>query len=313
MANPLLADIGDSVLVARAEQIHSGLLAWSTKHSMRVSSTRLQAVALTIVVMCPYSGERTLVQCARFGAVVMELDDVMDVFTGDPAFLAECEAVALGRQSFDPRTPDAHLITVLEDVCNEIGSTQFRQYVADCVRGMATEYEQRQEFLRCGKVPAYAEYLACAVSTISTSALWAAVEALDGYPAHAEQELCTAACRAVCEAGSRCVRLANDLRGFRREVSEGKPNAVFIQMHYAGVGEERARQLVDAERRKYYHELSGLVSALPAGLSGWGQSVLRFCDFVTAWYDVAELDEIPAELAAVPEEALDEEALDAEP
>jgi hypothetical protein len=303
MRNSQLGDMVDSALAARAKQVHSALFIWSTKHSMRVSSTRLQAVALTIVVMCRDSGERTLVQCARLGAIIMEIDDVMDTSTGDPAFLAECEAVALGRRSIDPRTPHTYIIVALEDLCDEIDSPLFRQYFADCVAGMSIEYEQRQEFLRGGKVPVFAQYLACAVSTISTSALWAAVESLDGYPTGADQDLR----RAVCDTGSRCVRLANDLRGFRREVSEGKPNAVLIQMHYAGVGEERARQLVDAERRKYYHELSGLVSALPTELSGWGQSVLRFCDFVTAWYDVAELTEIPAELAAVSEEALDVE------
>jgi hypothetical protein len=303
MVNPLLADMVDNALATRAKQVHSGLLAWSTKHSMRVSSTRLQAVVLTIAVMCQDSGERTLVQCARLGAIVMEIDDVMDTLTGDPALLAECEAVALGQRSVGPGTPNTHIVLALEDLCNEIGSPLFRRYFADCVAGMSTEYEQRQEFLRCGNVPAYAEYLACAVSTISTSALWAALATLDGYPIDEEPELR----RAVCQTGSSCVRLANDLRGFRREVSEGKPNAVLIQMHQAGVGEERARQLVDVQRRKYYHELSGLVPALPTGLSGWGQSVLRFCDFVTAWYDVAELSEIPAELAAVSEEALDVE------
>ncbi|HEY1626333.1 MAG TPA: terpene synthase family protein [Streptosporangiaceae bacterium] len=287
------------VNAARAKSIHAELLTWAAAHSMRASSTRLQAVALSMTAMCPDSGERTLVQCGRLGAIILEIDDVMDISAGDPTLLAECRAIALGRRLFYPLTPNPHIVVALEELCNEIDSSHFRRCFADCMTGMSVEYGQRQEFLRSGKVPAYAEYLAWAVSTISTTALWAAVGALDGYPARAEHELRGA----VCETGSLCVRLANDLRGFRRELAEGKPNAVLIQMHEAGVAEERARELVDAERRKHYRELSGLVSALSAGLSGWGQSVLRFCDFVTAWYEVAELSVIPAEV----EEALDRE------
>lgn len=292
----------DEALSARARQVHAGLLSWAAEHTMGVSSDRLQAVALVTAVMGRDSGDNTLVQGARLCAITLEIDDIMDGPDSDPVLLEECITAARSHRLFCSQTSYFHIVQALEDLCDEIGSLTFRQYFTDCLAGMAVEYEQRREFLRDGAVPAFADYLAVAISTISTSALWAAMAALDRYPA-GDEELR----RAICRAGSACVRLANDLRGFRREVAEGKPNAVLIRMRWAEVGEEQARQFVRSEQQNYRRELSALVSALPPGLSGWGTSVLRFCDFVTAWYDVAEMAGIPSELAVF------EEALDVEP
>ncbi|MFC7583690.1 terpene synthase family protein [Nonomuraea antimicrobica] len=130
--------------------------------------------------------------------------------------------------------------------------------------------------------PSYEEYLDNGVLTILYHAWWLAALGICGP----RPEDAAAYWRPIGPAndlGAACVRLANDVRTFERERSEGKPNSVLI-LERAGMSAEAAVERVSAHIVELNAEFATAIAHLPAELRWVGEAQHRCVTFSGGWY-----------------------------
>lgn len=129
--------------------------------------------------------------------------------------------------------------------------------------------------------PTYEEYLPNATVTFLYHTWWLAALGICG-PSPADADVWESVGE-VTELGAACLRLANDVRTFQRERSEGKPNAVLI-LERAGLRTEAAVEQVSAHIRELNADFTRALTGLPAGLE-WVADGQRRCVFFSGgWY-----------------------------
>ncbi|GAA1645913.1 hypothetical protein GCM10009733_048820 [Nonomuraea maheshkhaliensis] len=129
--------------------------------------------------------------------------------------------------------------------------------------------------------PAYTEYLPNATVTFLYHTWWLAALGICG-PSPADAAAWETVGQ-VTELGAACLRLANDVRTFERERSEGKPNAVLI-LERAGLRTEAAVEQVSAHIRELNADFTRALAGLPADLE-WVADGQRRCVFFSGgWY-----------------------------
>jgi hypothetical protein len=161
------------------------------------------------------------------------------------------------------------------------------------IDGMMREYDWRLDYRDVADLqatlPSYEEYVATGRYSIGGPPhIWAAVITSDdpSTPAHLDH------LRAMEQLASRCIRLANDLQSYQKEVDEGKINALVIlsrELRATGVPEELAYEQAAARvQEDIACGLEQLSALRNASVTETGRpeaaidNVARFvCDFYT--------------------------------
>jgi hypothetical protein len=129
--------------------------------------------------------------------------------------------------------------------------------------------------------PSYEEYLANAGVSFLYHTWWLAALGICGpVPADAAH---WRSIGPVTDLGAACLRLANDIRTFQRERSEGKPNSVLI-LERAGMSTEAAVERVAAHIAELNADFTTAIADLPAGLEGVADGQRRCVSFSGGWY-----------------------------
>ncbi|WP_188187733.1 terpene synthase family protein [Nonomuraea sp. SYSU D8015] len=129
--------------------------------------------------------------------------------------------------------------------------------------------------------PAYERYLDNAVPSFLYHVWWAAALAIRG-PASAGAAHWRTLLPAT-DLGAACLRLANDIRTFERERTEGKPNAVLV-LERAGMTTGEAVESVSAHIAELNTALAAAFEALPAELEPVADGQRRCVAFGGGWY-----------------------------
>ncbi|MEV0612917.1 hypothetical protein AB0I81_06295 [Nonomuraea sp. NPDC050404] len=129
--------------------------------------------------------------------------------------------------------------------------------------------------------PSYEEYLPNATLTFLYHTWWAAAMGISDPDSDADASWRSVG--PVTDLGAACLRLANDVRTFERERSEGKPNSVLI-LERAGMSTEAAVERVMAHIRELNAEFATAIAGLPAELGWAAEGQHRCVTFGGGWY-----------------------------
>lgn len=320
--------IFDERVVADAKRVYPHLQAWARRYPV-VLPRRLISMSLNCAAMCEGSSTRTLFQSAVVSLVIFAIDDLADgIIESLPddrvhLLLQHCADIAADPEGCppdgsvitsamgesDPSLPWLQTARAHSEMCLDFargGPTQnyaiFAEYFVDCMREMRTERAWRRSFIDRREVPTFDEYMYTAERSIAAAVVWGALLPLDAYPLAPPRDGATFGsfkplCDRIVFAGSRCIRLANDARGYDREIHfEQKPNSVLTLMHHEKMSPQEAEAVVAARRESSQREMLALIAELPPDLFEWGQCVRRFCESIKNWYLMMEFHDAPAQM-----------------
>jgi hypothetical protein len=160
-----------------------------------------------------------------------------------------------------------------------------------CMDGMRSELSARRTFIDTGEVPEYDAYMNSGRVSVGAPALFASALCAVA-PEMDESELCArwSALDELVFAGGSCVRLANDVRSFAREMEiEQRPNSMVVLMRKGPMSEEAAEKLAISRADEHLSAMRPLVQALPEALQPWAAGVERFTSLIRDWFMVREL------------------------
>lgn len=295
-----------------ADAVYVGLVGWGRRFPA-MSGPRARSMARSCAAACPGAPAQQVLQAAIFCMILFGIDDLADR-TLSPATdeeidrtLAQLAALAHrgGGGGVAPTGPAGQVWTALAELCAGLAAGRperpayrlFARHLEAMLEGMRAEVSVSRAFAERGELPTWDAYVALGTASVGIPPVGAVLLLLD-EPAGAPLE---AGVEALLGRAARCIRFANDLRSYAREVGEQKPNSVTLLMHGRRCAEAEARAAVAAARDADAAALPALARALPPELRRWGEAFLRYCTFIKDWYALAELHEaaaLPAPQAA---------------
>lgn len=287
----------------QADRVLVALQGWAQRFPA-MGGPRLKSMARSCAAACEGASDESVLQLAIFCMVLFGIDDL-----GDRALaplsdeeidlqLSRLETVVLagGQTSLDvPAGAPGQVFRGLGELCRGLTSRQaawalFSRHLVGMIRGMREEVLMSRAFTARGQLPTWDAYVELGTRTVGIPPVGAVMLALVG-PA---EPLLDARVEQLLACAGRAVRFANDLRSYAREVGEGKPNSVSLQLRALACSEAQARAVVASHRDAEVRALPALVAALPLELLAWGQAFHRYTSFILDWYAVAELhEEVP--------------------
>jgi hypothetical protein len=295
-----LRDPADQVrifdLSARAAQT---LHRWAARYPL-IRRVRVWPLALSVAAAAPFASVEALISTARLSLWVFTLDDLFDEERVPQVELQRradrYRAIAEGRPA--PTAPDslaAALREIREDLASyplfaDLGSV-WAEALCGTISGMEHEYQWRLRYRREGAdaLPPYDEYVQTGLYSIGGPPhVWAAV--ITSGDASTPEHL--PLLRQMEQVASTCIRLANDLRSYQKEIEEGKINALVLlsrTFRQEGAGEAEAyRRAEAAVRAEIDRGLLRMAELQAAGRTQTGYpeaaiaDIARFvCDFYT--------------------------------
>lgn len=208
---------------------------WVARYPL-IRRVRVWPLALSVAAAAPFSKVEALISTARLNLWVFTLDDLFDeerIPQGELMQRAERYRAIVNNLP----TPPAHdsLATALREIRDDLASYplfaalggEWAKALQGTIDGMTDEYNWRLDYRRRGAValPGYAEYLKSGRYSVGGPPhIWAALITTDdpSTPRHLDH------LRAMEQSASICIRLANDLQSYLKELSEGKINALVI-------------------------------------------------------------------------------------
>jgi hypothetical protein len=188
---------------------------------------------------------------------IFAIDDLFDdgnLAGTDVQTLAEPYDRIINGCPIDSELAAVPIATPLHDVVQDLSQFElfaslrpiFAQTLLQTVRAMSLEEQWARTYLDSGILPAPSEYLDNGCATIGIRpTLWGITAAIDDPSASAH----TTHLAEHIDQAAACVRLANDLRSYRKELAEGNVNSLIIYTA-AGIREgqppERALALARA-------------------------------------------------------------------
>lgn len=250
-------------LTARAAQT---LHRWAARYPL-IRRVRVWPLALSVAAAAPFCSVEALISTARLSLWVFTLDDLFDE--------ERVPRVELMRRtdryrklvfSQEAAPPGDSLASALCEIRDDLASyplfkslgQEWAKALCGTIDGMTREYEWRLEYRREGAagLPSYEDYILAGLYSIGGPPhMWASLITTGdpSTPQHREH------LRAMEQMASTCIRLANDLQSYPKEVKEGKINALIILSHalqQQGIGADEIHDL--AERRVRVDIGSGL-------------------------------------------------------
>jgi len=229
-----------------------GLHRWAARYPL-IRRVRVWPLCLSVAAAAPFASVEALISTARLSLWVFTLDDLFDEEHVPDQLLDRRAALyrAIARRECEPPLRDS-LAVALGDVRDDLARYPLFSAIGDnwvnalcgTIDAMRTEHRWRQEFRRLGPaaLPTYKEYLAVGQYSIGAPPhVWAALITTGdpSTPLHLAH-LCQ-----MERAASICIRLANDLQSWGKEVAEENVNALLLIGHALmkdGVAPSEARR-----------------------------------------------------------------------
>lgn len=291
-----------------AEQVLLRLRAWAQRFPA-MEGKRLDSMARSCAEACPGARPESVLQLAIFCMVLFGIDDLADRALGpmsDEEIGAHLRQFArlvrdggLTSAAPPPHAP-GQVHRALAEFCRSLPHDRpayalFTRHLTGMLVGMEEEVAMSRAFAERGELPDWDSYVEMGTRTVGIPPVGAVLLALEG-PA---EPVLDERVEQLLSCAARCIRFANDLRSYAREVTEGKPNSISLLMRARAFTEAQARAAVAAARDAESAQLPGLVAALPAELRPWGDAFHRYTTFIRDWYAVAELHEAVQQLPRV--------------
>jgi hypothetical protein len=243
-------------LSARAAQ---SLHRWAARYPL-IRRVRVWPLALSVAAAAPYSSVEALISTARLNLWVFTLDDLFDeerVPHGELLHRAERYRAIVCDQPTAPARDS--MATALREVRDDLARYplfaplrhEWSEALCGTIDGMTQEYEWRLHYRRDGAaaLPSYEEYLTAGrYSSGGPPHIWTALITTNdpSTPQHLEHLY------PMEQMASTCIRLANDLQSYAKELAEGKINALVLLGHtfqQEGLTPEEANQQAVARVR----------------------------------------------------------------
>jgi hypothetical protein len=288
-------------LSARTSQ---NLHRWAARFPL-IRRVRVWPLSLSVAAGAPFTSVEALISTARLSLWVFTLDDLFDEERVPQAELVRRadRYRALAHNTLPCPSGDS-LATALCELRDDLATyplfaslgTEWANSLCGTIDGMMQEYQWRlvdRSDARAGAavLPTYSEYVATGRYSIGGPPhIWAALITSDdpstSIPANLDH------LRAMEELASTCIRLANDLQSYQKEIEEGKINALVIisrELVAQGVAESRAYAAAEARvRADIAAGLDRLTALRESAVTQTGRpeaaidNIARFvCDFYT--------------------------------
>ncbi len=235
-----------------AQRLHR----WAARYPL-IRRVRVWPLALSVAAAAPFSDVDALIATARLSLWVFTLDDLFDEERVPPVELMKrAERYrAIAHNQIDPPAGDslaAALWEVREDLARyplfqSLGE-EWARALCGTIDGMTHEYHWRLDYRREGTamLPSYEEYVDTGLYSIGGPPhVWAALITTNDPSTPEHRDHLRAMERIACT----CIRLANDLQSYHKEVGEGKINALVIlgqALQDAGLSSEEAHRQAEA-------------------------------------------------------------------
>jgi hypothetical protein len=219
----------------KATWVSEALGAWAAPYAL-IRTVRTYPLALSVSAAAPFENRLELLNTARVNLWVFTLDDLFDEEGLPPAVLLEraasYRAIAHGEPLADASDP---LALALGEVMSGLATYPLFQVLREewanalcrTIDGMVQEHRWRLAYRRDGlaALPAYEEYVENGLKSVGGPPyVWSAIITTGdaSVPWHLRH------LREMERVASTCVRLANDLQSFTKEIAEEKPNSLLI-------------------------------------------------------------------------------------
>lgn len=208
---------------------------WAARYPL-IRRERVWPLALSVAAAAPFASLDALVSTARLSLWVFTLDDLFDEeHVPQAELMRRAERYqAIARAEIEAPRSDS-LAVALQEVRNDLAryplfaslSGQWADALCGTIDGMITEYDWRLGYREVGPdmLPSYDEYLSSGLYSIGGPPhVWAALitTADPSTPDHLSH------LRVMELIACTCIRLANDLRSYPKEVDEGNINALVL-------------------------------------------------------------------------------------
>ncbi|GAA3470693.1 terpene synthase family protein [Nonomuraea roseola] len=257
------------------------------------SASRLAFSCLSAAATFPRATRGRLAELGALTTILFGVDDIADSIAGQwserevAAFFAQFPAILSGTAEADPSgEPVGQVLAAWTLWC-----ARFHTYAGAAVHSpnLARQMEiaftamahERAWTTGVEPWPSYDGYLANGMLTILYHTWWAAALAMCGpSPAVAAH---WPMIEPMTHLGASSLRLANDIRSFEREKSEGKPNSISI-LQASGVGAAAAVRRVAAHIDEINAAFRGEVAQVGGELAEIAEGQLRSVSFNGRWY-----------------------------
>ncbi len=244
-------------LSARMAQI---LHRWAARYPL-IRRVRVWPVALSVAAAAPFNSLDALISTARLNLWVFTLDDLFDEERVPSSELMRrakrYRDIVLDQPTAQARDSLASaLIEIRSDLMSyplftSLGH-EWAQALCGTIDGMMQEYEWRLSYRRqsADALPTYEEYLAAGRYSVGGPPhVWASLITTNdpSTPLYLDH------LRPMERIASTCIRLANDLQSYTKELSEGKINALVIlsqAIQSQGYSTQQAYQMAEARVRE---------------------------------------------------------------
>jgi terpene synthase-like protein len=232
---------------------------WAARYPL-IRRVRVWPLSLSVAAGAPFTPVEALISTARLSLWVFTLDDLFDEERVPQAELMKrAERYrALAHREIACPTGDS-LATALCELRDDLASyplfgplgTEWANSLCGTIDGMMREYHWRLAYRKGtdanATLPSYDEYVATGRYSIGGPPhIWAALITSDDPSTPAQLDHL----RAMEELASTCIRLANDLQSYQKEIQEGKINAlVILSRELRARGETEAAAYAKAEAR----------------------------------------------------------------
>ena len=253
-------------LSARAAQ---GLYHWAARYPL-IRRVRVWPLALSVAAAAPFSSVEALISTARLSLWVFTLDDLFDEErVPENELMRRAERYRAIVQYRRMPAPGDSLAAAICEVRDDLAryplftslGAEWSRALCGTINGMVQEYNWRLSYRRLGAsiLPSYAEYLAAGLYSIGGPPhIWAAI--ITGGDGSASRHL--EPLRSMEKAASTCIRLANDVQSYAKEVSEGKFNALVLLSRAFEQGGLRAADALEAAHTRVRAEIAAGLGTL---------------------------------------------------
>lgn len=211
---------------------------WAARYPL-IRRMRVWPLSLSVAAAAPFSSAKALVTMARMSLWVFTIDDLFDEeivpFAELRRRVARYNEILAG-VSADPKRERDTLVLALQDIRDDLSGYEhwlaLRDEWAAAVSGtldaMMREHDWRTLYRDArpdAQLPSFDAYIEHGLYSIGGPAhIWTTLIAI-GDPSTLDH---LPRLRAMERAASACIRLANDLQSYEKEMSEGKINSIVI-------------------------------------------------------------------------------------
>lgn len=186
--------------------------------------------------------------------------------------------------------------------CTKIYYALFAKYMSLCLEAMRLELHWQQNLVKEKVYPTYEQYLDNGKVSIGMPAILAGLLMIIAQPReltnfdHPHFSSLEQLLDELLLNYGAGIRLQNDLRSFKREQLEGKPNSISILMSSQKLSEKEAYAQVSQQADTYLEQANLLLSLLPENLQIWGECTKRLSRFANDFYKISDFHNFSQEM-----------------